>query len=162
MPHSISHSRLCMLSYSTCVGGDTIGGKLQDADPSRRQHSPAYTLANPRNQSQLNMCSCLADGRCLEAAEELQYKLVIVTHFRICYGLTVLAPTVSTVSRDLQIPSRGRVEAWSTVDQMPSALTGISPSRDRRSQKVHGGANSRRNGTDCNKSFRAKITEQAH
>ncbi len=51
----------------------------------------------------------------------------------------------------------------SRVDQIPAGLTVVIPSRDRRSERVHGGANSRRNGTGLNKvCFRAKITEQAH
>ena len=35
----------------------------------------------------------------------------------------------------------------SRVDQIPAGLTVVFLSRDRRSERVHGGANSRRNGT---------------
>ncbi len=70
-----------MLSYITCVDGDTNGGKLQDADPSRRQHSGAYTLTNPRNQTPeiAQLLSRREVFETLEAAEELRYKLAIVS-----------------------------------------------------------------------------------
>ncbi len=53
---------------------------------------------------------------------------------------------VTTVSRDLQIRSRSRVDQ--SINQIPAILTGISASRDHRSGKVCGSANPRKINTE--------------